>query len=102
MHIFDVLEAWLRSMEVSLDASGVIARFDRSSVDRPNPSWCLNLRCNDHEADLLVWESGEAELAVGVVDGSVSQMHFDDVRNRTDLATVLSQLSEFVVLNRSM
>ena len=101
MHISDILEAWLLSMKMSLDTSGVIARFDRSPTDRPNPSCCLNLRRNNHEADILIWESGEAELAVGMVDGSVSQIHFDDVRNRTDLAKVLSKLVEFVVLNRS-
>ncbi len=97
MHIFDVFEAWLCSMERQLVASGVAARFDCSSVDRSDPSWCLNLRRNDEEADLLIWESGQAELAVGVVDGSVSQLHFDDMRNRADLALVLSKLSEFVV-----
>ena len=97
MHVFDVLEVWFHSMQALLNVFGVIGRFDRSPPGRPNPSCCLNLRHNDLEADLLVWGSGEAELAVGKVDGSVSQMHFDDVRNRTNLTTVLSKLAEFVV-----
>lgn len=101
MHIFDVLEAWLISMAMSLASSGVIAQFDRSPTDHPNPSCNLNLRRDDHEVDLLIWESGEAELAVGKVEGPVSQIHFDDVRSRADLAELLSKLVEFIVLIRS-
>lgn len=99
MNIFDVLEAWLHSMRIYLDTSSVIAQFARSPSDRPNPSCSLNLRCDNHEADLLIWESGEAELTIGVVGGSISQIHFDDMRNRTDLTIVLSKLSEFVILS---
>lgn len=100
MHIFDVLEAWLFSMRMSLGSSGVIAQFDRSPTDRPNPSCSLNLRRGDYEVDLLIWDSGEAELAVGSVDGMISQVHFDDVRNRSDLGELLSKLVEFSALSR--
>lgn len=99
MHIFDVLEAWQLSMEASLSAFGVIARFDRSS-DMPNPSCCLNLRRDNSEADLVVWESGEAEFVVGQPGESISQTHFDDLRNRIELSEVLSKLVEFVVLRK--
>ena len=100
MHIFDILEVWLLSMKAIFDVCGIVGRFDRSPTDRPNPSCCLNLQCNDHEADLLIWESGEAELAIGRVGGSITQIHYDDVRNHAALSTVLSMLTEFVVLNR--
>lgn len=96
MDIFDIFEAWSRLIENSTDASGVIARFNRSPIDRPNRSCNLNLRRNDQEIDLLVWESGEAELVVGLVDGSVSQIHFDDLRNKIDLATIFSAFLEFM------
>lgn len=100
MHIFDVFEAWLTSMAACLASFGVVARFDRSPTDRPNPSCGLNLRRDDQEIDVLIWESGEAEFAVGKVEGVVSQMHFDDVRNRTELAELLSKLADFIVLSR--
>lgn len=101
MHVFDVLEAWLVSMEINLSSSGVIARFERSPTDRPNPSCGLNLRRNDRELDLVLWESGEAELVFGEIEGAVSQIHFDDVRNRANLAEFLSKLVEFIALIRS-
>ena len=87
-------------METCLSASGAIARFDRST-DRPNPSCCVNVRRNDHEADLIIWDSGEAELVVGTIGGSVSHTHFDDVRNRVDLSMALSRLAEVAFLSRS-
>lgn len=101
MHIFDVLEVWAFSMGKAFDSFGVIARFERSSTDRPNPSCSLNLRRDDREADLVVWESGEGELVVGKVNGAINQTHFDDLLRQTDLSKLLSTLVEFVVLSRS-
>jgi hypothetical protein len=93
MNILDFIEVWWRSVRTLLESAGVYARFERSTDDRPNPSCSLNLRRNDLEADLVVWESGEAELAVVEADGSVSQRHFDDLRNREDLDVALSKLT---------
>lgn len=101
MHIFDVLEAWLSSMATSLALSGVMARFDRSPADRPNPSCSLNLRRDDHEMDLVIWDSGEAELVVGKVGGPINQIHLADVRSRAGLAELLSKLLEFIAISRS-
>ena len=101
MHIFDVLEAWLSSMEAILGSTGVVARFDRSPTDRPNPSCSLNLRRDDQEADLVIWESGEAELVMGKVEGPLNQMHLADIRSRVGLAELFSILVGFVVMSRS-
>lgn len=101
MHIFDILEVWLHSMNTVLSMSGIDARFERSPVDRQKTSCCMNLRYNDYEADLLIWESGEAELTAGRVDGEIRNLHFDDVRNPADLSVVLSQMAECVVLSLS-
>jgi hypothetical protein len=60
----------------------------------------LNLRRDDQEVDLLIWESGEAELAVGKVEEGISQVHFDDANDRTGLAEILSKLTNFIVLGR--
>lgn len=100
MHIFDVLEAWLASMAGSLASADVAARFDRSPTDRPNPSCSLNLRRDDHELDLVIWESGEAELTVGEVDGQLNQMHLADTRSRVGLAELLSHLVGFIDMDR--
>lgn len=89
----DFIEVWWRSVRAVLESAGVATRFERSPDDRLNPSCSLNLRRDDVEADLVVWESGEAELVVVEADGSVIRRHFDDLRNRQDLDAALSRLA---------
>jgi hypothetical protein len=101
LNILDVVEVWWRSLHAALDTLGVLTRFERSPLGRLNPSCCLNIRFNSREADLLIWESGEAELSIVEIDGVIRQTHFDDVRSQVDLATVLSRLAEFVLIARS-
>jgi hypothetical protein len=55
MSLVDFMEAWWLSIRPLLEAAGVAGRFERSPVNRPNPSCTLNLRRNEFEADLLVW-----------------------------------------------
>ena len=92
MNVLDFIEAWWVSVESILKAAGVVARFERSPPGRLNSSCNLNLRRGAQETDLSVWDSGEAELSVVEVDGSVSQKHYDDIRNRQDLGKVLLRL----------
>jgi hypothetical protein len=100
MSILDFLEAWWLSVRAMLEAAGVVARFERSATDKLNPSCNLNLRHGEREADLSVWDSGEAELSVVEADGSVSQKHFDDIRNQRDLGEVLLRLASTVTTVR--
>jgi hypothetical protein len=92
MSLVDFMEAWWLSIRPLLEAAGVAGRFERSPVNRPNPSCTLNLRRNEFEADLLVWESGEAELATVEHDGSTNQQHFDDIRIVPNLSMILSRV----------
>jgi hypothetical protein len=59
------------------------------------------VRRNVEVADLSLWESGEAELSVVEADGSVSQHHFDDIRNARDLGNVLFRLASMGIATRS-
>lgn len=97
MSVLDFAEAWWLSVHALLESYGVLGRFEKSPSDRPNLSCSLNLRRDEQEADLLVWESGEAELSTSEPDGSIRRQHFDDIHRQADLAAVLSQ---FVALAR--
>lgn len=101
MHIFDVFEAWLFSMTDVLASAGVTAQFQRSPVDWANPSCTLNMRCGDQEIELSLWESGYAELIEGSFGGPIRHVHFDDVRNRSDLGALLASLIKFSQSGRS-
>lgn len=98
MNILDFVEAWWRSVQALLESVGVVGRFERSAGSVLNPSCTINLRRDALEADLVVWDSGEAELAVTGVDGAVSQEHFDDLRNPHSMAAVLSRMVKAVAL----
>lgn len=101
MNILDCVEVWLRSLWVLFESTGVVVRFDRAIGARLNPSCALNLRLNQIEVDFVVWESGEAELALVEADGSVSQKHFDDLRAPQELTKVLARLIDVLLLARS-
>ncbi len=90
MSLIDFLEAWWLSVQPFFKAAGVICRFERSRTDRAKLSCALNFRRDMQEADLLVWESGEAEFGTIEADGSTNQQHFDDVRTPSALGTILS------------
>jgi hypothetical protein len=97
MSLIDFLEAWWLSVQPFFKAAGVICRFERSPTNRPNLSCALNFRRDMQEADLLVWESGEAEFGTIEPDGSTNQQHFDDVRTPSELGTVLSRCLRLAV-----
>lgn len=93
MLVTEFIEIWWHSVHAMLEAGGVTGRFERSPTDRLNPSCSLNLRREELEVDLLVWNSGEAELAAVETDGSVSQQHFDELQDPATLEAVLVKLS---------
>ncbi len=101
MNLLDFVEAWWLSVQSLLEAIGVVGKFERSPNNRPNPSCVLNLRRNELEADLLVWDSGEAELAIVEAGGSINQQHFDDIRTPPNLSSILSNLVYSVSDTRS-
>lgn len=89
MNILDVVEVWSSSLRSWFESTEVVLTFDRTRDERLNPSCVLNVRRRKIEADLIVWESGEAELVFGTI-GAVEQKHFDDIRQPQELAAVLS------------
>ena len=101
MNVLDFVETWWFSVRAILEAAGVVVHFERSTDDRPKHSCNLVLRRGDLEADLMVWDSGEAEFAFGDINGSVDEKHFDDIRNRQDLGSVFSRLASMATATRS-
>lgn len=93
MNIRDFVETWWVSIKPILESAGVVGHFQRSPNYYPNPSCNLNLRRDESEIDLQVWDSGEAELIVNKPGTPSAQKHFDDIRNQKDLAEILSRLA---------
>ena len=75
----------------------MVVHFQRSPVDRPNPSCVVNLRRGNHEADLLAWESGEGDLAVVGAAGSAPAIeHHDNLKNDERLSAVLVMMLQAI------
>ena len=95
MSILDCVEVWLSSLRGVFESAGVAVIFSRST-ERPNPSCAVNLRLGPVEADLVIWESGEAELAMTGPVGAPEQKHFDDIRDVNKLAAVMARMAEIL------
>jgi hypothetical protein len=93
MNITEIVEIWVRSLRAIFEAAGVEVVYERSPSERPNPSFAINLRRGTLEADLLVWESGHADLSTMDAGGSVTQKHFENLRDVNAVADVLAVLA---------
>ena len=96
MNLLNVLAAWHESVEWFLGEHGISARLEVSPDDgRPKASMWLILRRGHVEGELLLWETGEAELNTVRPDGGVSQEH-RQVNSLAELAAALDSLLKAV------
>jgi hypothetical protein len=99
MNILDIVEAWIQSLRSIFESAGVVVYFDRTRDSRPKASAVLNLRSGSIEADLVVWESGEADLSTMEHDGSTKQEHFENLQSLERLAPVLGRIAKLMKLS---
>jgi hypothetical protein len=98
MGLPEIVEIWSRSLRANFETGGVEVVCRRSPPERPNPSVALNLRRGAIEADLLVWESGHADLSTMSADGSVVQKHFEDLNTAEAIGDVLAVLAGLLLV----
>ena len=94
MSVLDLLAIWAVSIERLVSAAGGSVTFARSPGDRLNGSAHVVISRGDQEAELIIWESGEAEYARADGD-AVDQKHYDEVVG-ADLGPILGRLLEVV------
>jgi hypothetical protein len=69
LDLLAALAAWCREQAPSLQARGVEVKCGQTEGDRPKHARWVNLHGHEHTAELIVWETGEAEfVARGTVD----------------------------------
>jgi hypothetical protein len=93
MDTLQIFEIWIRSLRGNFEAAGVEVIYERSPSERPNPSFAITLRRGPVEVDLLVWESGHADLSTMDESGSVTQKHFENLKDVDAAAGVLAVLA---------
>ena len=96
MNLLNVLAAWCESVEWFLGEHGISVRFEPSPDDgRAKTSVWLILRRGHAEGELLLWETGEAELHTLRPDGAIAQEHLQ-VNTLTELAAAMDRVLKAV------
>lgn len=95
MTLPDVLVLWAASLESFLASMGTSVFYGRSTEDILNPSAWVTLRREEVEAELLLWNSGEAEFASKDAQGAVTTQHFEGLEAQS-LARTLARLLDSV------
>lgn len=92
----EFLERWFASQEKLLTARGISSRLSRSPEDgRPKAFRGVSLSKGSSEGELLLWDTGEAELNLMLPGRPPSQDHLE--LGTTDaLAEALTRLLEAV------
>ena len=96
MNILDIVEVWIRSLRSIFESAGIVVHYERTRDSRPKASAVVNLRYGSVEADLVVWESGEADLSTMDKNGDIKQEHFENVLKLDDFAAVLGSIAQLM------
>ena len=91
MNFLEFARLWCLSVQDWLEHNGAELLHGASEGGRPKHSLWITLRSGDSEGDLVVWESGEAELTVALAGSSVVQEHHD-LGGLDQLAMLLARL----------
>jgi hypothetical protein len=91
MNLIEALLMWAHSLEGWFSLHDVIMRSGNSSDNVMRRSAWVNIRCGDKEAELILWESGEAEFGSSGGREGVTEEHYD-LGNISDLGPVLRRL----------
>jgi len=93
--MFDVLDAaedWFRKNQDKFVSAGFEVHFSRTTDSRPKHSCAINLRKDGVESDVVLWDSGEAELGRADANGAIRQDHVEDVLSERSLDQLLSKM----------
>jgi hypothetical protein len=95
--MIDLLTAWVEGNGPALEEQSVEVELRLGPSDRPKRGAALNLTANPMLAQLLLWETGEAELEV--LDASSDTFllrEHRDLESEADLAEALRTLVDGV------
>jgi hypothetical protein len=92
-NLLAALETWFAEHVDDMAARGVQMSLSHSPADHPKASMSLDMDSENSVGQIVVWDSGEAEIQYGdVATGQVEHVH-RDLASREDLMDALGLLT---------
>jgi hypothetical protein len=95
VNLLAAVDAWCRGHAEPLRTSGVEMTFGHTAGDRPKHGRSINARTAAGEADLIVWDTGEAESVTGRI-GTANVYEHHQISNIAQLEELLRKLVDRV------
>jgi hypothetical protein len=97
MDQIDLVEFWYLASDDFLGKLQISSSFNRSNDDRSNASCALNFRKGKRESDLVLWQSGEAELSTLSEDRQLESSHHESVTSTEKLAGLFRSMLQNLI-----
>jgi hypothetical protein len=91
----DLLKEEIDGRSDELLSAGIATTLTRGPMDRDKCAAWVDLTSATAEGQLIVWDSGEAELMVGSAGGLFTDKHYD-LETVTDLKVAIGHLIRLV------
>lgn len=90
------LSSWLEAHESGLTARGYQVEYTESPEDRPKKSASLMISTEQRVGQLILWETGEAELGLGDISTpEISQQH-REITSHSNLVDATQELIDWL------
>lgn len=94
--MLDALSVWVTEHRLRLEADGLSVKFGRTSDERPKHSCTLHIDSTNAASDLVVWDSGEADLSLLSRDGLNHYEYLVTVHDVDSVLVLLERMLENV------
>ena len=90
-------QEWIDARSDEVHRSGVAMEINNSPVDRDPRSIQWILESSDKFGEIILWESGEAEVSFAVIETSEVRAEHRDIASPTELEDVLTEVLQWVI-----
>ncbi|WP_420718791.1 immunity protein TriTu family protein [Streptomyces sp. TN58] len=90
-------QEWIHACSDEVRQSGVAMEINNSPVDRDLRSIQWILESSDKFGEIILWESGEAEVSFAVIETSEVRAEHRAITSRAELEDVLTEVLQWVI-----
>ncbi|MGW9278518.1 immunity protein TriTu family protein [Embleya sp. NPDC055612] len=90
-------QKWIDARSDEVRQSGVAMEINYSPIDRDPRSLQWILESSDKFGEVILWESGEAEVSFAVIETSEVRVEHCDIESSMELENVLTQVLQWMI-----